>query len=637
MATVDTVVDGGQAPAVPQPAAPPPPPPGSTPVITADGTPTRRTTRRTVRRRPIPRGTVAISGGAVVGTLLTIVYAAAGPLALVATAVGTVAIPLAVWRRHANSRTGRRSTARRGARRRENGRRGTGGGWTSPRSNRSGGGLGLSNPLAGLGGGGGGGRGRGSRSTGRSLFGAGAGGGRGGRGANPLAGLGLGGSKTSKAGRAASGGMPTSRRKDGSRTVGGRGGRNRQVTPKVGRRTNASGRGPGGRTPKTPRGGGAGGWKPPKGAAPSTPKTTGGKVSAPTKTRGGTGGGWKPPKGATTPKPSTPKPTKTPNPTVPSTSGGSAAPPPVKKVKKNRPTGYGPQGRGGQYGAWTPPRRATRRGRVASAVNHGLWKAGSAFMHGVRRPNGRRAFRAAFRRYGAHGYNPTATGFLGRIAGGLAAAVPASVARLAWILAKKLAISLREAYNPPRPAPAQNQQQATQQNPQPTQQQHPVPNPAFTNPPRPTPGPKPRPNPHPRQPQPQPAPNGGGSNSHGGNAPMSRLFPPHAAAADFFNACVKWSPERDGTAGAIWSLEAALPYMAGSVAMVANGWSNMVYQLETNLQGGLKPGMRSAMSEVFNPLQVAAVKAQELPTTFAKVYATDIARRQTVGGQHTNV
>lgn len=636
MATVDQVAGTEEVPVASRPAAPslPPPPPGAQPVTAADGTAVRRTTRRTVKRRPIPRGTAAISGGAVAGTLLTVVYAAAGPLALVATAAGAVLIPLAVWRRHANSRTGRRAVARRGARRREGGRRGAG--WTSPRGSRSGGGLGLGNPLAGLGGGGG--RGRGSRSTGRSLFGAGAGGrGRGGRGSgNPWSGLGLGigGKKTGAAG-ARSGGMPKStRRGAGSRTVGGRNGSQaRQVTPKVGRGAGRNG-GVTGRAPS--RGGAGGGWKPPKGTAPknntpkgSTPKAP--KNNTPKAPRGGAGG-WKPPTGSTSGRPNQTSPAKTVK-TPPAATAAGGTNPPAPKAKKVKKTTYGPRGRGGQYGAWTPPRRATRSGTLATAANHGLWRAGSAFLHGVRKPGARRAFRATYRRYGAHGYNPTVTGYLGRVAGGVAAAVPAWLARLAWIAAKKLAASIRQAYNPPAPAPAA-QPQAQQRQQQPTQQQHPVPGPAFA-------GPSParsngsRPSPHPRQ----PAPTGGGAapNQHGGSTPMATVFPPHGPAADFLKTCITWSPAAEGTDRAIWRLHDALPYMVGSVGMIANGWANVIAQCELGLLGALHPAMRSAMSDVHKPLNAAANNAAQLIPTFNKVYADAIARRSTRGGAALNV
>jgi hypothetical protein len=644
MATVDQVAGIEEVPVAPQPAAPPPPPPppGSQPVVGADGRPTQRTTRRTVKRRPIPRGTAAISGGAVAGTLLTVIYAAAGPIALVATAAGAVAIPLVVWRRRSASRTGRRATARRGARRQS---RGNFGGWSGPggRSSRRGGGLGLGNPLAGLGGGGGR---KGSRSTGRSLFGAGAGRGR--KGGNPLAGLGLGGGKNKNKGKgsatgAASGGLSAKsksrRNADGSRTVGGRGGRSRQVTPKGPR--GAGSRHTGGRVPKAHTRGGAtgGGWKPPKGAGTpkgSTPKGNtpkGGstpKGSTPKTSSRGAAGGWTPPKPATGGSSTS----KAPKPAAATASGGTTQPPKVKKVTKRNQGGYGPRGRGGQYGPWQPPRRVTRRGRVASALNHGVWRAGSAFLHGVRKPTGKRAFRSAYRRYGAQGYSPTVTGFLGRVAGGVAAAIPASLARLAWTVAKKVRKSVRQAYNPPRPAQQTQQTQQPAQTQQQQTQQHPVPNPAFAGP-TPTPSPRPdgsRPSPRPRQ-----SAAAGSGTSSGGPSNMSTLFPPHAHASDFYSRCSNWSPVADGTDRAIWKLYDALPYMAGSVGHVANGWVLMAGNIETGLQGALHASMKQALVDVWKPLNAANQAAAQLLPTFTRVYADAIARRGVRGGQALNV
>ncbi len=119
---------------------------------------------------------------------------------------------------------------------------------------------------------------------------------------------------------------------------------------------------------------------------------------------------------------------------------------------------------------------------------------------------------------------------------------------------------------------------------------------------------------------------------------MTTVFPPHGNAADFLNACIKWSPAADGgTEKAIWRLHDALRPMVGSIAMVANGWTQVVNNTEMALQGALHPSMRAAMVEVFNPLNVAALKAAELENVFNKVYADAIARRATVGGQALNV
>lgn len=118
---------------------------------------------------------------------------------------------------------------------------------------------------------------------------------------------------------------------------------------------------------------------------------------------------------------------------------------------------------------------------------------------------------------------------------------------------------------------------------------------------------------------------------------MSTVFPAHAHAADFLNAAIKWSPAAEGTDRAIWRLHDALPYMIGSIGMISNGWANVIANCETSLQGALLPPMRSALADVYNPLNVAAVNASQLLPTFNKVYADAIARRSTRGGAALNV
>jgi hypothetical protein len=221
---------------------PPPPAPDvqslGPPPAPADGT--DKPVRRTVQRRPpLARGTVAIGGTAVVGTLLAVVGFGAGAMALVATAAGTVLIPLAVWARRNNKKSGRNRSGGRGGNRRNNrgGGFGFGGGGSGRRS--SGGGMGnlfggggsgrrtsgARSGGLGLGGGSGRGRGAGAGSTGGrrtgGAWGAGAGAGRG-RGTGRGAGLGLGGGRGT--GRRAGAGLGTAGRRTGGAWGAGRNG-----------------------------------------------------------------------------------------------------------------------------------------------------------------------------------------------------------------------------------------------------------------------------------------------------------------------------------------------------------------------------------------------------------------------------
>ena len=112
-------------------------------------------------------------------------------------------------------------------------------------------------------------------------------------------------------------------------------------------------------------------------------------------------------------------------------------------------------------------------------------------------------------------------------------------------------------------------------------------------------------------------------------------FPPYAGANEFFSACKLWSPGSD--TGAVWELQAALPFMAESMMDIANGWSVMVGRAEADLQGGLHPYMRSALTEVWKALKAAAASADQLQGAFAVAYADAIARQNTRGGQTLNV
>ncbi len=600
-----------------------------TPVPHPAGDPDRPVMRRsTTRRPPVARGTVAIGATAAAGTVLAIVTAAAGPMVLVATAAGAVLVPLAVWRRRSNSRTGRRSTARRQRGTRERRDRST----RSTRSSTGGGRSGGS--LLGAGSGSRGGAGR--RSTGRSVFGVGAGSSRG-RGATGARSGGLLGGRSGGVTRKGAWATGSSRRSaaggsSASRTRRDRAGRYRRTTPKV-KNTEGGLFGALGGVAGRPAGG-----KQPAGSKKSLPKS--GYVWSPnsrptpkknskTGKSGNTGGGA----GRVTPPGARPGAAGR---TTPSGGKKAAGNPPtdqVKKVKKNSKNGLGPV-------TWSPNGR-TRRRRAAQHLNHGVWKMGSAFAAGVRKPTSRAAFAKAYRRYGQRGYQPTVTGFMGRVVGGVAAAVPAWLARLAWVAAKKLAVSVRAAYSAPKQSTAEASQQSTipivSPGPAPVIRRarvHAPPPPAFT-PIIPT---------HKRPPVqpvgPRPRPSQVGASSTGGNRMGSQMiFPAHDAANDFWRACANWYPQGSGpnNSGAIWDVEAALPLLAESIAVFSNSFSVLINNCERTLEGGLTPGMRSALVEVWNPLQAAATQAQGLPKVFADQYATQIANRHIRGGQTLNV
>jgi hypothetical protein len=116
--------------------------------------------KSTVRRPPLPRGTVAIGAGATAGTLLAVIGFGAGAMALVATGAGAVLIPLAIWARRSGSRSQRRRTARQAGQQADQGVSNLLGSLLGGNGNRRGAGGGGGGPL-GRGSSTGGGRGRG--------------------------------------------------------------------------------------------------------------------------------------------------------------------------------------------------------------------------------------------------------------------------------------------------------------------------------------------------------------------------------------------------------------------------------------------------------------------------------------------
>lgn len=596
---------------VPVPRQPPPPPPGARPVVNADGTMRAAPVQK---RNPIPRGTYALGGGAIAGTLLLIVGFGAGAVAVIATAAGIVTVPLAVWRRRKNgARSGqgrqRRSRTQRTQRTRRAQTRTGLGGWSpgglGGGGRRSRGGSGSGSPVGGT--------------TGRAR----------GRGA------------TSGTG---SGGMPSLTGKSKGR---GRAATSGSGMPGLGRGA-GSGRGRGA------------GWSPFGGAGGGRGRGRGGRSRfGHGRVRGpggwsllgsGSGHGAKLGKGAGKGKGST--------------SGTKGAKPAVV------PAG----GRGGARGAWNPNRHPRALQRGAARVNGSGYRLGGSFGKGVRQPTAGRAFTRAYQQHGKRGHNPTMTGKFARVAGGLSVAVPAWTARAAWNATKRIARAdmrtARAAYRaavatyrhyrpkpvavqPPQPTPPPNRQGVPPARPapggprptaRPTAQ--PTPPPARPAPggPRPTARPAPQPTgPRPTAPPTGPAPvgnpvpvgAGAGTNSGGPNTMALTAFPPLSGIVDFYAAAQKWSPGSDD--GAIWRLQAALPLMEQAMLDVTNGWSVIVKHAEEDLQGGLRPHMRGALAQVWVGLRAAAASAGELKEAFNVAYDADIARQNTKGGNVLNV
>ena len=685
------------------------------------------------KRAPIARGTYAIGATAVAGTVLAIVGAGAGAVALVATGSGAVLIPLAVWSSRSKSRTGRRSTARRSDRSRS----------PRSRSHRAGGGL-FPSPAGGgrgSGGRGGGGGGGAGRSRGGLFGGGGKGGGPAGGSRSGMFGGGPRSTtrKTPTTGGAASGGIPRTpgvknprgnenpwagapTRKPGATHAGTtkpgatkpgpapssrQGGTTQPRVPAVTSATRSAPAGPArGPAKPAPSSSSRGGT-----TRPRVPASTSAARSAPTVARSApaaspaAGGGparkvAKPATGSAA-APVTSRVGSTAIPRVPSTGarpnpnptgpGSSAATPgaaspgvsrsvasrsagmPARRIARVGPGAPAPAGtptRAGttagapgvpvrktattaagvataaatkdeefgdakvtqprDVGTWDPTRRKTRRGRGAARINGGLYQWGSATRQGAGHPTTLGAARRAYRRYHT-GHNPTLTGWMGRVAGGVAAAVPAAVARLAWNTTKRVAKSMKAMYRPPKktPPPAVVKPVKTAAAAPVTQVlTNQVPPPAFTAQPSPTAS----------QSSANPASGNAGNPTVGGN-PMSALFPPRAAALDFYGACGKWTPAANGISGAIWNLSDALPLIVDSLAWVANGYGAMVANCQRDLHGGLHPSMAAAMLEVYTPLAAAATKARELQSTFARipVYADAINRRGVRGSAALNV
>jgi hypothetical protein len=118
---------------------------------------------------------------------------------------------------------------------------------------------------------------------------------------------------------------------------------------------------------------------------------------------------------------------------------------------------------------------------------------------------------------------------------------------------------------------------------------------------------------------------------------MSALFPPYNAAVDFFGSCAKWTPVPGNLDKSIWNFYDALPLITESIALINNGFGQVIGNANRDLRGGLDPSMVAAMMEVYTPLAAAAVKATELLPTFVRIYADALARRSTVGGSAVNV
>lgn len=286
-------------------------------------------------------------------------------------------------------------------------------------------------------------------------------------------------------------------------------------------------------------------------------------------------------------------------------------------------------------------------GRGVARTNGAGFRWGQNVGRGVRQGTARQAYLRAYRRAGKHGHNPTVTGWFGRVAGGLAAAIPAWAARLMWNASKKAGRGSKLAAKK-----AKNKYTGTTAPVQPVQGVNPTAAPTATSGrwPTPTPAPQPAPVPVPQPasrtaPQPvpvRPTPAPAGTPSAGGRVgtstaggTMTAAFPPAAYAYDFYAAAGKFTPGSDS--GAVWRLEAALPLVADSIHLFGNGFTKFVSNCQDDLQGGLKPHMRAALTEVFKPLKDACAAADGLVPAFKKAYADDLARQATRGGHTTNV
>ncbi len=116
---------------------------------------------------------------------------------------------------------------------------------------------------------------------------------------------------------------------------------------------------------------------------------------------------------------------------------------------------------------------------------------------------------------------------------------------------------------------------------------------------------------------------------------MSSWFPPRNAAADFYAACVRYTPGTDS--GALFRLQAALPEMVEACWLYANGWRMVSNRIAQDLQGGLKPEMAQVFADIYKLTAKAAELANGLPKAFLRIHADDVRRAQTRGGHTANV
>lgn len=116
---------------------------------------------------------------------------------------------------------------------------------------------------------------------------------------------------------------------------------------------------------------------------------------------------------------------------------------------------------------------------------------------------------------------------------------------------------------------------------------------------------------------------------------MSQWFPPYNAALDFFAACNRYTPGSDS--GALFRLQAALPFMAESAWFEANAWKKVADRVAVDLGGGLKPEMAQTFADIYRLKAKAAELAADLPAAFLKIHADDVRRAGTRGAHTANV
>jgi hypothetical protein len=71
--------------------------------------------------------------------------------------------------------------------------------------------------------------------------------------------------------------------------------------------------------------------------------------------------------------------------------------------------------------------------------------------------------------------------------------------------------------------------------------------------------------------------------------------------------------------------------------MITNGYTKAVANAERDLQGGLHPHMRSALTQVWTPLLAASKAAAELEKAYYTAYAEREARANVKGGHTADV